>query len=57
MFQFLYLVKQEQARANSRTDSEQSGRKGLLVKMNCASIPADLVEGELFGYQKGLSWS
>ena len=32
---------------------EQSGRKGLLVKMNCASIPADLVEGELFGYQKG----
>jgi DNA-binding NtrC family response regulator len=32
---------------------EQSGRKGLLVKMNCASIPEELFEGELFGYRKG----
>lgn len=32
---------------------ERSGRKGAFVELNCASIPKDLLEGELFGYKKG----
>ncbi len=31
----------------------RSGRKGELVAINCASIPHDLLEAELFGYRKG----
>ena len=30
-----------------------SGRKGEFVKLNCAAIPSELLEGELFGYKKG----
>lgn len=30
-----------------------SGRKGAFVRLNCASIPRELLEGELFGYKKG----
>lgn len=32
---------------------ERSERKGPFVELNCASIPKDLIEGELFGYKKG----
>lgn len=30
-----------------------SERKGNFVKVNCATIPGDLIESELFGYEKG----
>lgn len=32
---------------------ELSNRSGRFIKINCASIPADLLESELFGYEEG----
>lgn len=32
---------------------DYSGRKGRFVPINCAAIPRDLIESELFGYEKG----
>jgi DNA-binding NtrC family response regulator len=37
----------------ARAIHERSGRSGQLVAINCAAIPRELVESELFGYEKG----
>ena len=37
----------------ARSVHAQSGRKGELISINCSAIPADLLESELFGYEKG----
>ena len=37
----------------ARSVHAQSARKGELVSVNCSAIPSDLLESELFGYEKG----
>lgn len=37
----------------ARLIHKYSGRKGLFVDLNCASLPLELFESELFGYEKG----
>ena len=32
---------------------DESRRKGKFIAVNCAAIPKDLMEAELFGYEKG----
>lgn len=32
---------------------KKSNRKGNFIKVNCAAIPADLIEAELFGHEQG----
>ena len=37
----------------ARNIHKLSARKGELVSINCSAIPAELLESELFGYEKG----
>src|SRR6202022_3328178 len=38
----------------ARTLHEKSARRlGLFVALNCAAVPAELMESELFGHEKG----
>jgi two-component system, NtrC family, response regulator len=37
----------------ARALHEQCGRKGAFVAINCAAIPENLLEAELFGYERG----
>jgi two-component system NtrC family response regulator len=37
----------------ARAVHEMSGRKGACVAINCAAIPENLLEAELFGYERG----
>jgi two-component system NtrC family response regulator len=37
----------------ARAVHETSGRKGEFVAINCAAIPENLLEAELFGYERG----
>jgi len=37
----------------ARAVHEKSGRKGDFVAINCAAIPENLLEAELFGYERG----
>ncbi len=37
----------------ARVIHQLSGRKGAFVEINCAAIPENLLEAELFGYERG----
>lgn len=37
----------------ARAVHEQSGRSGAFIAINCAAIPENLLEAELFGYERG----
>ena len=37
----------------ARSIHRKSSRKGEMISINCSAIPAELLESELFGYEKG----
>ena len=38
----------------ARAIHKESKRKGQLINVNCAAIPSELLESELFGHEKGI---